>query len=180
MIVLFIFIGLIGIVLVVLFVKFFGLWFRALMSGAPVGLGNLIGMWIRRVKGGVIVDSRIMLTKAGIELDTDMLETHYLAGGDVIKVGKAIIAANKANIPLPFQKAAAIDLAGRDVLDAVKTSVNPKVIDCPDPSKGKLTIDAVAKDGIQLKAKARVTVRANIERLVGGATEETVIARVGE
>jgi len=180
MIVLFIFIGLIGIVLIVLFVKFFGLWFRALMSGAPVGLGNLIGMWIRRVKGGVIVDSRIMLTKAGIELDTNMLETHYLAGGDVIKVGKAIIAANKANIPLSFQKAAAIDLAGRDVLDAVKTSVNPKVIDCPDPSKGKLTIDAVAKDGIQLKAKARVTVRANIERLVGGATEETIIARVGE
>ena len=180
MIILFVFIGLIGLVFIVLFMKFFGLWFRALMSGAPVGLGSLIGMWIRRVKAGVIVDSRIMLTKAGIEQDTNTLETHYLAGGDVIKVGKAIIAANKANIPLSFQKAAAIDLAGRDVLDAVKTSVNPRVIDCPDPSKGKLTIDAVARDGIQLKAKARVTVRANIERLVGGATEETIIARVGE
>ncbi len=180
MIILFVFIGLIGLVFVVLFMKFFGLWFRALMSGAPVGLGNLIGMWIRRVKAGTIVDSRIMLTKAGIEQDTNTLETHYLAGGDVINVGKAIIAANKANIPLSFQKAAAIDLAGRDVLDAVKTSVNPRVIDCPDPSKGKLTIDAVARDGIQLKAKARVTVRANIERLVGGATEETIIARVGE
>ena len=180
MLILFIAAGIVGMALFFLFLKFFGLWFRALLSGAPVGLGNLIGMWIRRVKPGVIVDSRIMLTKAGIELDTNLLETHYLAGGDVIKVAKAIIAASKANIPLGFQRAAAIDLAGRDVLDAVKTSVNPRVIDCPDPAKGKLTIDAVAKDGIQLKAKSRVTVRANIERLVGGATEETIIARVGE
>ena len=172
--------GIVGMALLFLFLKFFGLWFRALLSGAPVGLGNLIGMWIRRVKPGTIVDSRIMLTKAGIELDTNQLETHYLAGGDVINVAKAIIAASKANIPLTFQKAAAIDLAGRDVLDAVRTSVNPRVIDCPDPAKGKPTIDAVAKDGIQLKAKSRVTVRANIERLVGGATEETIIARVGE
>jgi uncharacterized protein YqfA (UPF0365 family) len=109
-----------------------------------------------------------------------MLETHFLARGDVMKVSRALVAANKANIPLPFQRAAAIDLAGRDVLDAVRTSVNPKVIDCPDASKGKHTIDAVAKDGIQLQVKARVTVRANIERLVGGATEETIIARVGE
>jgi uncharacterized protein YqfA (UPF0365 family) len=137
-------------------------------------------MWIRRVKSRLIVDSRIMLTKAGIEVDSDQLETHYLAGGDVIRVSKALIAASKANIPLNFQRATAIDLAGRDVLDAVKTSVNPKVIDCPDPEKSRGTIDAVAKDGIQLRAKARVTVRANIERLVGGATEETIIARVGE
>jgi uncharacterized protein YqfA (UPF0365 family) len=137
-------------------------------------------MWIRRVKLKVIVDSRIMLTKAGIEINSDLLETHYLAGGDVIRVSKALIAANKADIALSFQKAAAIDLAGRDVLDAVKTSVNPKVIDCPNPEKGRNTIDAVAKDGIQLRAKARVTVRANIERLVGGAKEETIIARVGE
>jgi uncharacterized protein YqfA (UPF0365 family) len=127
-----------------------------------------------------MVDSRIMLTKAGIQVDSDQLETHYLAGGDVIRVSKALIAANKANIPLNFQRAAAIDLAGRDVLDAVKTSVNPKVIDCPNPAMGRNTIDAVAKDGIQVRAKARVTVRANIERLVGGATEETIIARVGE
>jgi len=160
--------------------KFFGLWFRALLSGAHIGIGRLIGMWIRRVKGRLIVDSRIMLTKAGIKVDSDQLETHYLAGGDVIRVSKALIAASKANIPLNFQRATAIDLAGRDVLEAVKTSVNPKVIDCPNPEKSRGTIDAVAKDGIQLKAKARVTVRANIERLVGGATEETIIARVGE
>jgi uncharacterized protein YqfA (UPF0365 family) len=137
-------------------------------------------MWLRHVNPGVIVDSRIMLSKAGIEVESDMLETHFLARGDVMKVSRALVAANKANIPLPFQRAAAIDLAGRDVLEAVRTSVNPKVIDCPDSAKGKTTIDAVAKDGIQLQVKARVTVRANIERLVGGATEETIIARVGE
>ncbi|MDR2047889.1 MAG: flotillin-like FloA family protein, partial [Treponema sp.] len=163
-----------------LFFRFFGLWFRALLSGAHVGLGRLIGMWLRHVNPGVIVDSRIMLAKAGIDVSSDMLETHFLARGDVLKVSRALVAANKANIPLPFQRAAAIDLAGRDVLDAVRTSVNPKVIDCPDHTKGKVTIDAVAKDGIQLQVKARVTVRANIERLVGGATEETIIARVGE
>ncbi len=180
MLVAYILIGILILVFIAFFLKFFGLWFRALLSGAPIKLSRLIGMWIRRVKAGVIVDSRIMLTKAGIEVDSDLLETHYLAGGDVIRVSKALIAANKAGIHLDFKKAAAIDLAGRDVLDAVKTSVNPKVIDCPNPATGKRTIDAVAKDGIQLKAKARVTVRANIERLVGGATEETIIARVGE
>jgi uncharacterized protein YqfA (UPF0365 family) len=160
--------------------KFFGLWFRALLSGAPVGMSRLIGMWLRHVHGAVIVEARIMLTKAGIPIDSDLLETHYLARGNVTRVSQALVAANKANIPLPFQRAAAIDLAGRDVLEAVKTSVNPKVIDCPEPAKGKTTIDAVAKDGIQLQVKARVTVRANLERLVGGATEETIIARVGE
>jgi len=180
MIILYLIIGIIALVFISVFLKFFGLWFRALLSGAHISIGQLIGMWIRRVKSRLIVDSRIMLTKAGIPVDSDQLETHYLAGGDVIRVSKALIAANKANIPLNFQRATAIDLAGRDVLDAVKTSVNPKVIDCPNPEKGKLTIDAVAKDGIQLQAKARVTVRANIERLVGGATEETIIARVGE
>lgn len=173
-------VGLIVLGFLLLFFRFFGLWFRAMLSGASVGMGKLIGMWLRHVNAGVIVDSRIMLTKAGIDVDSDMLETHFLARGDVLKVSRALVAANKANIPLPFQRAAAIDLAGRDVLEAVKTSVNPKVIDCPDPSKGKQTIDAVAKDGIQLQVKARVTVRANIERLVGGATEETIIARVGE
>ncbi|MDR2181374.1 MAG: flotillin-like FloA family protein, partial [Treponema sp.] len=173
-------VAIIGIGFLMLFFRFFGLWFRALLSGAHVGLGRLIGMWLRHVKEGVIVDSRIMLSKAGIEVSSDLLETHFLARGDVMKVSRALVAANKANIPLPFQRAAAIDLAGRDVLDAVRTSVNPKVIDCPDTSKGKMTIDAVAKDGIQLQVKARVTVRANIERLVGGATEETIIARVGE
>jgi uncharacterized protein YqfA (UPF0365 family) len=172
--------GLFALGFLFLFFRFFGLWFRALLSGAYVGLGKLIGMWLRHVNAGIIVDSRIMLTKAGIPVDSDMLETHFLARGDVIKVSRALVAANKANIPLPFQRAAAIDLAGRDVLEAVRTSVNPKVIDCPDMTKGKHTIDAVAKDGIQLCVKARVTVRANLERLVGGATEETIIARVGE
>lgn len=169
-----------GLAFLALFFKFFGLWFRSLISGAPVGLSNLVGMWIRRVKPTAIVDSRIMLVKAGLPVDTNLLETHFLAGGNVDRVAKALVAASKANIPLTFQRAAAIDLAGRDVLDAVRTSVNPKVIDCPDTSKGKVTIDAVAKDGIELKVKTRVTVRANIERLVGGATEETIIARVGE
>jgi uncharacterized protein YqfA (UPF0365 family) len=173
-------VGVIALVFLILFFRFFGLWFRALLSGAYVGMGKLIGMWLRHVAAGIIVDSRIMLSKAGIEVDSDMLETHFLARGDVLKVSRALVAANKADIPLPFQRACAIDLAGRDVLDAVRTSVNPKVIDCPDPTKGKYTIDAVAKDGIQLQVKARVTVRANIESLVGGATEETIIARVGE
>jgi uncharacterized protein YqfA (UPF0365 family) len=180
MIIIYVLVAIVAIAFIAIFLKFFGLWFRALLSGAHIGIGRLIGMWIRRVKGRLIVDSRIMLTKAGIQVDSDQLETHYLAGGDVIRVSKALIAASKANIPLTFQRATAIDLAGRDVLDAVKTSVNPKVIDCPNPEKSRGTIDAVAKDGIQLRAKARVTVRANIERLVGGATEETIIARVGE
>ncbi|AEF81238.1 flotillin-like protein FloA [Leadbettera azotonutricia] len=178
--VLFAVIGLVALGFLILFFRFFGLWFRALLSGAYVGMGQLIGMWLRHVNPGVIVDSRIMLSKAGIDVAPNLLETHFLARGDVLKVSRALVAANKADIPLPFQRAAAIDLAGRDVLEAVRTSVNPKVIDCPDPAKGKHTIDAVAKDGIQLQVKARVTVRANIARLVGGATEETIIARVGE
>jgi uncharacterized protein YqfA (UPF0365 family) len=180
MLVVYIVIALVAIIFLAIFGKFFGLWFRALLSGAPVGMGRLVGMWLRHVSGSTIVEARIMLTKAGIPVDSDLLETHFLARGNVTKVSLALVAANKANIPLPFQRAAAIDLAGRDVLEAVKTSVNPKVIDCPAPSNGKITIDAVAKDGIQLQVKARVTVRANLERLVGGATEETIIARVGE
>ncbi len=170
----------IAIFFAVILLKFFGLWLRALVSGAKVGLGRLVGMWIRRVNTKVIVDSRIMLVKGGMPIHTDLLETHYLTGGDVVRVSRALVAAAKAGIELPFERAAAIDLAGRDVLDAVKTSVNPKVIDCPNPETGKVTIDAVAKDGIQLKAKARVTVRVNIDALIGGASEETIIARVGE
>ena len=165
---------------IIILVRFFGLWLRALVSGAKVGLGRLVGMWIRRVDTKVIVDSRIVLVKGGLPIDTDLLETHFLTGGDVVRVSRALVAAAKARIELPFERAAAIDLAGRDVLDAVKTSVNPKVIDCPNTESGKLTIDAVAKDGIQLKAKARVTVRVNIDQLIGGASEETIIARVGE
>ncbi|MEK6764685.1 MAG: flotillin-like protein FloA [Planctomycetota bacterium] len=160
--------------------KYGWLYIQALASGANVELLQLIGMTFRRVNARTIVDSRIMAKKAGLDYDTQQLEAHYLARGNVPNVIRALIAADKAKIKLSFDMACAIDLAGRDVLDAVRTSVNPKVIDCPDPTKGRHTIDAVAMDGIQLKAKARVTVRANLERLVGGATEETIIARVGE
>lgn len=161
-------------------VAFFRLYIRALASGASVGLLSLLGMSLRKVNAGVIVESRIMAVKAGLNISTNELETHYLAGGNVVHVVQALIAANKANIPLTFQQATAIDLAGRDILAAVRTSVNPKVIDCPDATKGSSTVAAVAMDGIQLKARARVTVRTNIRTLVGGATEETIIARVGE
>ena len=167
-------------VLITIFFKFFGLWIRARMAGAPVTMGNLLGMWLRKVRPEVIVQARIMAVKAGLLMPPDPIEAHYLAGGNVMNTIRALIIANKANINLDFKRAAAIDLAGRDVLDAVQTSVNPKIIDCPSSALGKTTIDAVAKDGIQLKAKARVTVRTNIERLVGGATEETIIARCGE
>lgn len=167
-------------VLIGVFFYFLKVWIRAAMSGARVSLFNLLGMKLRRVPPTLIVDARIRLVKAGLDLDTDALEAHYLAGGNVINVVQALIAADKANIALTFQRAAAIDLAGRDVYDAVRTSVNPKVIDCPDPSKGTTMLDAVAKDGIRLLVKARVTVRANLERLVGGATEDTIIARVGQ
>lgn len=152
------------------------LWVAAIFAGVKVGIFNLVGMRLRNVDPRIIVPSMIMAHKAGLSLNMDGLEAHYLAGGGVINVVKALISADKASIELKFERACAIDLAGRDVLDAVKTSVNPKVIDVPKEG----TIAAVAKDGIQLKAKARVTVRANIERLVGGATEETIIARVGE
>jgi uncharacterized protein YqfA (UPF0365 family) len=163
-----------------LFLKFFRLWLQAKLSRADVKFSELIGMWLRRVDTRTIVISKITAVQAGLSLTTRDLESHYLAGGRVPNVVRALVAADRANIDLSLKTATAIDLAGRDILDAVQTSVNPKVIDCPDPKKGKETIDAVAQDGIQLKAKARVTVRANIQRLVGGATEETVIARVGE
>jgi uncharacterized protein YqfA (UPF0365 family) len=156
------------------------LWVQALVSGARVKLLDLIMMRFRKVDPKTIVFNRISARKAGLDLPTDWLEAHYLAGGRVTNVVRAMIAADKANIELPWERATAIDLAGRDILDAVKTSVDPKVIDCPHHTGAKTTIDAVAKDGIQLKAKARVTVRTNIAQLVGGATEETVIARVGE
>ncbi len=170
------------VVLVVLFWigQYLSLWFQALLSGARVRLIDLIMMRFRKVRPQEIVFNRITAKKAGLDLTTDYLESHYLAGGRVTNVVRAMIAADRAKIELPWDRATAIDLAGRDILDAVRTSVDPKVIDCPQPASGKTTIDAVAKDGIQLKAKARVTVRANISRLIGGATEETVIARVGE
>jgi uncharacterized protein YqfA (UPF0365 family) len=167
-------------VVLVVFISYIRLWLRAWLSQASVGWLQLIGMSLRKVNAATIVDSRIMAVKAGLNVSTNEFETHYLAGGNVVRVVQALIAANKANIDLSFQQATAIDLAGRDVLDAVQTSVRPKVIDCPDPTKGAPTVAAVAMDGIQLKAKARVTVRTNIRRLVGGATEETIVARVGE
>lgn len=173
--------GLLIVAFVGIFFYFLGVWIRALMSGAKVSLWSLIGMKLRRVPPTLIVDARIRMIKAGLNLTTDVLEAHYLAGGDVDNVVDALIAADKANIDLTFQRAAAMNLAGRDVLDAVRTSVIPKVIDCPDPAKGGTTmLDAVAKDGIRLLVKARVTVRTNLERLVGGAGEDTIIARVGQ
>ena len=150
-----------------------GLWITARFSGVRVSMMTLFGMKIRRVRPVRIVNPMIQATKAGLRLSTDKLEAHYLAGGDVTSVVNALIAAQRANINLEFEQAVAIDLAGRDVLEAVQVSVNPKVIETP-------VISAVAKDGIEVKVKARVTVRANIERLVGGAGEETIIARVGE
>jgi len=173
-------VGLILFVGVVIIARFFFLWVQALFASARVSIFSLIGMSLRKVPPAMIVLSRIRAVQAGLALETRDMESHYLAGGRVPNVITALIAANRANITLTWQTATAIDLAGRDILEAVQTSVNPKVIDCPNPASGKMTIDAVAKDGIQVKAKARVTVRANIDRLVGGATEETIIARVGE
>ncbi len=173
-------VGIIFLIFAVVIISFFRLWLRALLSKASVSFSSLVGMSLRKVNPNVIVDSRIMAVKAGLNISTDELETHYLASGNVVRVVQALIAASKANIQLTFQQATAIDLAGRDVLDAVQTSVRPKVIDCPDPTKGAGTVAAVAMDGIQIRAKARVTVRTNINQLVGGATEETIIARVGE
>jgi uncharacterized protein YqfA (UPF0365 family) len=168
--------------IVVFFVigQFINLYIQALLSGARVRMVELIGMRLRKVDIRTIVFSRIRSVKAGLDITTNQLETHYLAGGRVPNVVSAIIAARAAKIELPWDTARAIDLAGRDILDAVQTSVNPKVIDCPAQSGPRSTIDAVAQDGIQLKAKARVTVRTNIRQLVGGATEETIIARVGQ
>lgn len=169
-----------GFILLFTILFFFKVWLKALLSGASVSMVNLIGMKLRGVPPKLIVDARIAATKAGLVITTDQIEAHYLAGGHVINVIEALIAADKAGITLNFEKAAAIDLAGRNVKEAVGYSVLPKVIDCPDPAKGNNMLDAVAKDGIRLLVKARVTVRTNLERLVGGATEETIIARVGQ
>ena len=168
-------------------VRYGALWFQAYMSGADVSVMSLIGMIFRQVKPSMIVTAKIMGRQAGLNIDrqlgmsTARLEAHYLAGGDVMNVLCAIIAAHRAGIDLDFDHAAAIDLAGRDVLDAVRTSVSPKVIDCPDPlASGKTTLSAVAKNGVELRVGARVTVRTNLNQLIGGATEETIIARVGQ
>jgi uncharacterized protein YqfA (UPF0365 family) len=185
----------IGVGIAVLFAFFFiivlgsylKLWFWAFMASANVSLFSLIGMYFRRVDARMIVLGKIMVVQAGIGseaatgISTRRLEAHFLAGGDVLKVVRSLIAAHRADIDLDFDRAAAIDLAGRDVLDAVQTSVYPKVIDCPDPKRSqRTTLSAIAKNGVELKVRARVTVRTNVEQLIGGATEETIIARVGE
>ena len=163
------------IIVVSMFLSFVpvGLWVTAFFSGVKIKISELIGMKLRRVKPSRIVRPAIKATKAGLNLEISSLEAHYLAGGNVNTLVDALIAAQRANIPLQFERAAAIDLAGRDVLEAVQVSVNPKVIETPN-------ISAVAQDGIEVMVKAKVTVRANIERLVGGAGEQTIIARVGE
>ena len=169
------------------FVRYGKLWFQAYMSVADVSLISLIRMHFTKVNPNVIVQAKVMSAQAGLDISrqngisTHKLEAHYLAGGNVMNVTHAIIAAHRAEIPLDFDQACAIDLAGRDVLDAVQTSVYPKVIDCPDPKRsGKSTLSAITKNGIELQVRTRVTVRTNLEQLIGGATEDTIIARVGE
>lgn len=175
----------VALILLLVIAKFFNIWLRARIANAPVSIVNLLAMYLRGVPNALIVDTRITAAKAGIPINTDQLEAHYLAGGEVGHVVLALIAADKAGIPLVFDRACAIDLAckgtSKTVLEAVRTSINPKVIDCPQPDMGRGgKIDAVAKDGISLRVRARVTVRTNLDRFIGGATEETVIARVGE
>jgi len=175
-------------VLIVILVLVYGnLWFQAYMSSARVGIVDLIGMSFRQVNARLIVKAKIMAMQSGIGSEKEMgistrrLEAHYLAGGNVMNVILALIAAHRADLDLNFDRAAAIDLAGRDVFAAVRTSVYPEVIDCPDPSKShKSTLSAIAKNGVELRVRARVTVRTNLKRLIGGATQETIIARVGE
>lgn len=175
---LFIVLAIVVVIILSILGKFISLWFQAFVSGTPIPLFNIIGMSLRKIPPRIIVNARINSFKAGLKLITvSDLETHFLAGGHVTEVVTALIAADKANIPLDWRRATAIDLAGRDLRDAVQTSVNPKVIDCPSHG-GYIT--GVAKDGIQINVRARVTVRTNIAQLVGGATEETIIARVGE
>jgi uncharacterized protein YqfA (UPF0365 family) len=176
-----------GFVLAIVLFSYGKLFVQALMSNAYVSLLSLVGMSLRQVHARTIVEAKIMAMQAGVGGDphtgitTRRLEAHYLAGGNVPRVIHALIAAHRADIDLDFDRAAAIDLAGRDVLDAVRTSVYPKVIDCPDPEKsGRTTLSAVAKNGVELLVRARVTVRTNLAQLIGGATEETIIARVGE
>ena len=180
-----VFLVIIGLVIFAIFARYFRFWIQSVTTGAGITIFDLLGMTFRKVNPAVITRSKIMAVQAGLDESTGItskaLEAHYLAGGNVPLVIRALIAANKAKtIKLTFQEATAIDLAGRDVLEAVQTSVYPKVIDCPAKGTARPTLDAVAKDGIQLKVKARVTVRANLERLIGGATEETIVARVGE
>jgi uncharacterized protein YqfA (UPF0365 family) len=171
-------------IMLAVFTRYFRFWIQSKTTGAGIGIFDLLGMTFRKVSPSVIVRSKIMAVQAGLDptesITTRALEAHYLAGGNVPLVIRSIIAARKAKIDLSFKLATAIDLAGRNVLEAVQTSVYPKVIDCPTRNLGRPTLDGVARNGIQLKVKARVTVRANLNQLIGGATEETIVARVGE
>ncbi len=177
-----IFFGLVGFIAFIVFIKYFNLWLQAYVTRARVSMLSLIAMSFRKVNARVIVETKIMAVQAGLpSISTQAFEAHYLAQGNVRRVVQALIVAHRAKIDLDWETATAIDLAGRNVLEAVQTSVDPKVIDCPDPRRGgRTTLDGVAKNGIQLKARARVTVRTNLSQLIGGATEETIIARVGE
>ncbi len=178
---LFLVLGLFLLVFLVIVLRYANLWVRSVTTNAGIGPFEMFAMSLRKVNPSTILDAKIMLVQARIEgITTRDIEAHFLAGGRVQRVVQALISANRAGIELDFRTASGIDLAGRDVLEAVKASVTPKVIDCPNPASGKSEIAAVAKDGIQVLAKARVTVRTNINRLVGGAGEETIIARVGE
>ena len=176
--------GIGGLVLAVVLFNFFGIWIRAWSNGADVGILDMVGMRLQGIPVSLIVDARIMALKAGMEIDLKALQLHYQSGGNVPQVILALIMADRAGIELDYNRTCAIDLAtkgtGKTVLEAVQTSVNPKVIDCPNAAMGRTSIDGVAKDGIGVKAKARVTVRSHLDRFVGGATEETIIARVGE
>lgn len=178
-------VGIFGLVMLAVTIRFFRLWIQSTFTGANIGIFDLLGMTFRKVNPAVIVRSKIMAVQAGLGDSTGItsraLEAHALAGGNVPLVIRALIAANKAKIiELNFKLATAIDLAGRNVLEAVQTSVYPKVIDCPPKNSARQSLDAIAKNGIQLKVRARVTVRANLNQLIGGATEETIVARVGE
>ena len=177
-------VALAALILLAIVAGYLGTLIKARLNGAPVGIMNLIGMRFGGVPYNLVVTARITAAKAGIPLSTDKIAAHFLAGGNVVPTVQALIAAQKAGIALDWDRACAIDLAtkgsGKSVVEAVRTSVDPKVIDCPNPESGRTTIDGVAKDGIQVKVKARVTVRTHLDRFVGGAKEETIIARVGE
>lgn len=177
-------VAIVAFIVLAVFISFFGTWLKARLNGAPVSVLNLVGMRLGGVPYNLVVDARITAVKAGIPLETDKVAAHFLAGGNVVPTVQALVAAQKAGIALNWDRACAIDLAtkgsNKSVVEAVRTSVDPKVIDCPNPEQGRTTIDGVAKDGIQVKVKARVTVRTHLERFVGGAKEETIIARVGE
>ncbi len=183
-IILLVILGIVGLIIFGILISFFSVWLRAWLADSYVGFPDLIAMRLRQVPYGAVVDARITAKKAGIAIPINDIEAHFLAGGNVLPTIQALIAARKAGIEMDWNRACAIDLAtkgsGKSVVEAVRTSVDPKVIDCPNPTTGRTTIDGVAKDGIQVKVRARVTVRTNLDRFVGGAKEDTIIARVGE